>query len=521
MGLKEQANKLTDKHPLFKAQFIYFFYDAATRTLSRYLGLYYKHTLLLSPHQVAGLLSVRTFALLFGSPILGSIADKLNRFRNILIISLFAYLATYVVVPLVEPAEGFNCKNHLNGSKNFSHPIVERRNGRFRIKVHKYNSELVEDQFGNKHYHGNLMYDLFYTWPLDTWEYEATDDITEKLFITLLLVTILGEFFASPSETFIDFYTLQTLGSERHNFGLVLIPGLFGWAIVTLVFTIVANSNVDLQDDFCHFGHVINYSPYLFIFYGLIFTCIVIAVFLKFSRYSDGEEETQCCRCNLLQALPIFLKTPSHLAFIVTVIFVGFGTGVKQLYIYHYITELGGAIILAPIIVGVHFISNVLSMIVSPILLVKYGSVKVLYLGLFMQAVTFVVYSVIENPLLIFLVEPFDGITGQLCWVAILTYVGTPSKIGAALQGLTHGLYRGFGMSLGYLLVSVMILRYGYVVFFLGMGLLFFFVLGFFITVTLMYPSEESIAEQYNQYHLLFTTTNNNELQADDFLDKN
>lgn len=137
-----------------------------------------------------------------------------------------------------------------------------------------------------------------------------------------------------------------------------------------------------------------------------------------------------------------------------------------------------------------------------------------------MQAVTFVVYSVIENPLLVFLVEPFDGITGQLCWVAIVTYVGTPSKIGAALQGLTHGLYRGFGMSLGYLLVSVMILHYGYVVFFLGMGLLFFFVLGFFITVTLMYPSEESIAEQYNQYHLLFTTTNNNELQTDDFLDK-
>jgi len=522
MGIKDTLVTFSNNNPLFKIQIFYFFYEGATKSLPRYLGLYYKHTLLLSPHQVAVLLSARSFALLFGSPILGTIADKLNRFRNVLILCLFAYLITYFTVPFVEAVDGFNCKNHFNDSKHLqsvvlNNSLITREDGRFKVKIHKYNSELKVDPLG-QHYHGNLMYDLFYTWPLETWEYLATDDITKNVFITLLVITIIGEFFASPSETIADLYTLQALGSEQRKYGLIIIPGLLGWVVVTLIFSIISNAKVDLKDDFCHIGHVTNYSPYLFVFYAMIFICIVMAFMLKFNRYQsttsdeEGYRDSKCS-CNLYHAIPIFLSTPAYLAFTVVVIFVGFGNGVKQLYIYHYITDLGGSVILLPIIVAVHFVSDIIALLVSPYLLSKYGSVKILNVGLFTYAITFIVYSVIENPLLIFLVEPLNGITSQLCWVAIVTYIGSPPRVGAAMQGLTHGLYRGLGISIGYLAVSVFILKYGYFTFFVSIGLSFFFVLIFFTSVTHFFPKKESVAEAYSHYRLLFPENNN---QSDD-----
>lgn len=114
MGIKDTLIELNEQNPLHKAKVFYFIFDAVVKTLPRYLGMYYKHTLLLSPHQVAILLSVRPFTLIFGSPFLGGIADKTNKFRHVILISLVTLLVTYILVPLVEPAEGFNCQEHVH-----------------------------------------------------------------------------------------------------------------------------------------------------------------------------------------------------------------------------------------------------------------------------------------------------------------------------------------------------------------------------------------------------------------------
>lgn len=113
MGIKDTLVELSEQNPLHKAKAFYFIFDAAVKTLPRHLGMYYKHTLLLSPHQVAMLLSVRPFILIFGSPFMGSIADRTNKFRHVILISLMTLLVTYILVPLVEPVEGFNCQEHV------------------------------------------------------------------------------------------------------------------------------------------------------------------------------------------------------------------------------------------------------------------------------------------------------------------------------------------------------------------------------------------------------------------------
>jgi len=525
MGVKETLSELNDNHPLYKAKAFYLLFDAAIKSLPRYLGMYYKHTLLLSPHQVAVLLSVRPFLLIFGSPFLGSIADKTNKFRPVILITLLAFLMTYILVPLVEPVEGFNCKEHihfnhslrhLNLSKpNPLHKKVEQNLDRMKVRVHKYLDMI--DSNGTDQYNGNLMRDLYYTWPFDIYEYATTDDITAKVFAVILIITIIGEFFASPAETFADLYTLRVLGSNRRLFGLQILPGLFGFFIVSIAFAAYSNVRVKLKDDFCHIGHVINYSSFLYVVYALIVVCIIIAATFHYKVYPQSSKENKRCgfvNCNFLKALPVLAETPAYTAYAVAVIFCGFGRGVNQLYVYHYLTELGGSHKLVFVVLTIHFISGFIGLLLSPKLLDRFGESNIIAAGLLCNGVSFVVYSLMQNPWLILIVEPIQGLLLELTWVAIVTYAGAPPEIGAALQGAVHGLHKGLGIALGYYAGSVLILKFGYVTFFLSNGLFFFVLFGFYLFVICMYP-KESIAESYHTYSRLAQEAQDSEEEGD------
>lgn len=510
MGIKDKVGAL---NPLWKARLFYLFFEATARSLPQYLGLYYKHTLLLSPHQVAILLSIRPFILLFGSPFLGAIADKTKKFRHILVISLVMYVVTYTLVPIVEPVEGFNCAEHVgnrtSGNMTKLHKLISGNivNGTFSGGRGSVPIEVYSDKVNNENqYTGTLMDDLYYSWPFDMFDYKSTDAITRNVFVTLLIITIIGEFFASPAETFVDVYTLQTLGPEIRKYGQQIIPGVIGWFIIAVSFGIVTNMKLTLKDDFCHVGHIVNYSPYLFITYGLIVICTIIGLLLEFRKDPPVPRRDDClCNCNFLKALPVLAETPAYTAYAIAVIFCGLGCGVKRLYVYHYIMELGGPGQLLFIVLTINFVTSIIALYLSPRLIARFGCQNLIAAGLFSIALSFVVYSVIKNAWLIIIVEPIQDICEHLSWVAIVTYAGAPPNIGAALQGTVHGLHRGLGVALGYYAVSVLILKYGYVSFFLSLGLLFFILFGSYVFVIYAFPKEQTIAEAYGtNYSLLF-----------------
>lgn len=493
-----------NKHPLAKAKVFYFFHTAISKSLPGYLASYYKHVLLLSPHQVSILVAARYFAVLFGSPVLGSIADRLNRFRNILVVTLLALLFTYLIVPIVEPIDGFNCKHHLNKNNTNVTAKLLRPHLEHIKSIPKSQLDPIKG-----HYHSKLMYGLFYSWPFETWEYEETDYITKKVFITLLIVTLIGEFFASPSETFIDVYTIQTLKENSHRYGLQILSGRCGWIMVSGVFLLIQSRTKNYTQDFCYVGHLINSTPYLFIIYGMIFICIMVALLLV---YDTGRKETAYAdreslfcigfkHVKCINALYLVLRKPSYAIFALAVVFAGFGQGTKTLFVYSYLKELGGSAYLYLVFLIINFISNVIALIFSPWLLKKFGHVNLIAGGLLCSGVTFIIYSLIENPSLVMLVEPFDGISSSLSWVALITYVGCPPHIGAALQGLMHGLYRGLGLAIGYFIVSVFILKFGYFALFISLGLSYFVMSGLYLSVTFFWPAR-TISEEYTNYYV-------------------
>lgn len=78
----------------------YLFFYAAT-ALFAYLPLYYNKSLLLDHHHVGILMGIRPFCGFFGAPILGSFADKFNKYKSILYTGLLTYIVVYLSITFV------------------------------------------------------------------------------------------------------------------------------------------------------------------------------------------------------------------------------------------------------------------------------------------------------------------------------------------------------------------------------------------------------------------------------------
>lgn len=78
----------------------YLFFYAAT-ALFAYLPLYYKNSLLLDHRRVGILMGIRPFCAFLGAPVLGSFADKFNKYKCTLYTGLLTYIIVYLSITFV------------------------------------------------------------------------------------------------------------------------------------------------------------------------------------------------------------------------------------------------------------------------------------------------------------------------------------------------------------------------------------------------------------------------------------
>jgi hypothetical protein len=64
---------------------------------------------------------------------------------------------------------------------------------------------------------------------------EYNEDQVESIFLLILLVIIVGEFFSAPAVTIVDTVTLQYLGKHRDRYGLQRMWGSLGWGVTMLL----------------------------------------------------------------------------------------------------------------------------------------------------------------------------------------------------------------------------------------------------------------------------------------------
>ena len=503
---------------LLKAKLFYFFFMSGMASLLPYLYLYFKHVLFLSPVQVIILLAVRPLCLMIGAPMLGTYADKTNRFKAVILVCLVGYIGTYGCITLLEPVEGFNCEAALSARAAELQNLTSISN---KSKEFKFLQALKKSKFD--FYPGSMMEDSFYSWPFALNEYVKTEHMTYKLFVTILAIMIAGELISSPANTFADVYTLQTLGERTYYYGYQLVPGVIGTGIVSTVLLLLTHINISNVSSVCDKSLVLSDKPYLIQFLIFMALSLAVATLFKYHKNKPLNKDKlsnlsyYCSGCKLIEAISIILRNSSHASFMLVVLICAIADGAKTSFIYTFITELSHSrkSHIRPLITATHFLSHIVFLALSAILLRKYGHIKIIAAGIFTYAISFLVYGMINDPVWVFLVEPLDGVARQLTKVSIITYVGSPPGIGAALQGFTHAIYLGVGTSIGTFICGYLVHLYGYELIFLVMGAACLVGFGFWLAADYYWHGDKTIAETFTEYSLVETSDNESDF---DFL---
>lgn len=458
---------------LFLYKVFYFFYFAALGSLLPYLSLYFKHSLLLPAYFVGVVLAVKPLCLFVSAPILGTIADKYNKVKTVLLIALFSYIVMNLLVAVVPPVS-VDCLSEVHNKLNITH---------------EYNQSSLVHRFGNvgqRNQTTQVTIGNTEMWE-EAWLFDLYTESDPKLyknakvvFVIILVITIVGELLGATSNTLADVATFQNLENRPHYYGEQRLWGEVGWGISAFITGSIVQGQYRKQTDICPEAVFDIYRPFFYV--NAVLMAVALFVSTRFN-FQDADKYVSE-RCSLIKSLQIFTKI-EYALFGLIALFLGFALGSAETFLFVHLVELGASPSLFSALVAVHCISNVALYYGSVYFLEVAGHIKMLIAGLLMYALRFYYFSAIENPWLVLPIEFLRGVCSASVWSALATYVGTPPRVGATLQGILHGLYYGLGRGLGQLIGGILIRGYGTDPYFRYFSLADFLMM---IVVTLLVP---------------------------------
>lgn len=459
----------------------YFFYFAAMGSLLPYLALYFKHSLQLPAYLVGIVIGIRPFCLFVSAPILGTIADKYSKVRAVLVVALFAYVVSSLVVTVVPPVS-MSCLSEVNKKLNVTKNETQNIHGNHTTKQENVLKNAIRkhklEQKAHKHieikergntdlWKQNWIFDVYRK--LDPRTYEKA----KVVFVVVLTITIAGELLGSTSNTLSDVAVLQNLGNTPTDYGEQRLWGEIGWGITAFITGSIVTHQYGEQTDICPNKVFDIYRPFFYVYAALMTIALLVATRFKFSDSDKHIGE----RCTLFKSFEVF----THLEYIVFAVFsliLGIAFGAAEAFLGIHLLDLGATTSLFSALVGVHCLSNMTMYYTSVYLTKKFGQIRLIAIGLAAYSIRFFYFSIIPSAWLVLPMELFSGFCEAMVWSSLVSYVGTPPRIGATLQGILHGLYYGLGRGLGQIIGGVLIKSYSEMSFFryfsLVMLLLFF-----------------------------------------------
>lgn len=473
---------------LFVSKLFYLFFFSAFGCVAPYLALYFKQ-IFISPRQLGIIVSLRSFVQFIFAPVWSACAERYNKRLLVILMGIAAYTACYVIIPFI-PLSGkpqacsrmlpkqevndflINTSAHLS---SFSKPKD------VSLSVNPPRSDEGEDYY-------YLPWSLFYAPPVDKKKSErrqhsvklsVTDaskhlSDTSPLYLSILLVTIVGYIFGSPAQTLADIATLQSLGAGRsHEYGRQALFGSIGYGIVSFV---VGASISELKTkNPCNGALDTNYLPCFICFGVLMAICFVVAT--RF-RFSDTVKEKNVRTDTNGRSKRIKFESA---VFILVVFFCGSAYGFIGTFLFWHLHELGGPQLLFSIISLTNSSAEVFVYHTSHRLVTALGHSRVIYLGLICYGIRFFYYSYCEKPWLFLPIELIQGITSAAVWSAFVYHVGNDPENGTTLQGIVSGVYGGLGYAAGGLVGGVLVHEIGTSAAFLMFGEACLVMLCFFI----------------------------------------
>uniref|UniRef100_A0A8C2MHD4 Major facilitator superfamily domain-containing protein 6 n=1 Tax=Cricetulus griseus TaxID=10029 RepID=A0A8C2MHD4_CRIGR len=563
---------------LLISKVFYFFFYSAYGSLYPLLPVYYKQ-LGMSPSQSGLLVGIRYFIEFCSAPFWGVVADRFKKGKIVLLFSLLCWVLFNLGIGFVKPAT-LRCIPKIPPTAhptNVSHPATilpmnssitffttppksrEKRNLLFLPETEPNVSDTalfstaltltseptlqpqteettrrVTDLILNTSTvtptpAGNVTETT--TAVVTTTKSLPSDQVTlvydqqevEAIFLVILVVVIIGEFFSASSVTIVDTVTLQYLGKHRDRYGLQRMWGSLGWGLAML--------SVGIGIDYTHIDVLIDgkgckppeYRNYqiVFIVFGVLMTmALIVATQFRF-RYnhfknsdSKGKEVEipQVERDNSTESSEETPTAASHSqafnfwdlikllcsvqygSVLFVAWFMGFGYGFVFTFLYWHLEDLNGTTTLFGVCSVLSHVSELTAYFFSHKLIELIGHIRVLYIGLACNTARYIYISYLENAWTVLPMEVLQGVTHAAIWAACISYLSAavPPELRTSAQGILQGLHLGLGRGCGAMIGGVLVNYFGAAATFRGIGMACLVILLLFALIQwLAVPDEE------------------------------
>lgn len=423
---------------LLVSKVFYFCYWGAVGSFFPLLGVYFKQ-LGMNPYLSGILVGCRPMVEFFSAPLLGSLADRLNKRKLLMLFSLACWISFNFSLAFIKPAP-VTCRKYFILTENVSQ-IVTGETSEIKDFLAPNTPDKKEPEFKAK---SSLVFDR---------------EGVHQVFLVLLFLTVVGEFFSAPAITLADSATLGLLGENKELYGRQRMWGSLGWgaAMFLLGFVIDSIKGVEV----C--GEIISQNYTVGFYFFFVFMVCALTVATRFSFPNKETSELSDSQQQKGTGLYRILFSFRYGTFFVVTFFLGFGVGLIFTFLFWHLEDLGGPPTLFGIASLIDHISEIACYFNVGRLICFVGHIRVLYIGLFGNFLRFIYISFLENPWLVLPLEILQGVTHAAVWAACTSYVGriAPPGYATSAQGILQGLHHGLGRGCGAILGGVLIHEFG------------------------------------------------------------
>ncbi|XP_053129261.1 major facilitator superfamily domain-containing protein 6 isoform X2 [Hemicordylus capensis] len=345
----------------------------------------------------------------------------------------------------------------------------------------------------------------------------------EAIFLLILLVVIIGEFFSASSVTIVDTVTLQYLGKHRDRYGLQRMWGSLGWGLAMLSVGIGIDStriDVLVEGKGCKAPEYKNYRIVFIVFGVLMTVSLIVATQFRFhyNHYKQDENESKdvdVSQVDRNSSADSSNETPSDTSqsqsftfwdlikmlcsiqygsVLFVAWFMGFGYGFVFTFLYWHLEDLNGTTTLFGVCSVLSHISELTAYFFSHKLIELIGHIRVLYIGLACNTARYIYISYLENAWTVLPMEVLQGVTHAAIWAACISYLSAavPPELRTSAQGILQGLHLGLGRGCGAMIGGVLVNYFGAASTFRGIGMACLVILLLFALIQwLAVPDEE------------------------------
>ncbi|XP_053604550.1 major facilitator superfamily domain-containing protein 6 [Plodia interpunctella] len=512
---------------LLTVKTFYFFFYSAFGSLFPLMGVYFKQ-MGMNAGQCGLLIGTRPFVEFLSAPFWGSLADRWQKGRLLLLASLGAWVVFTLPLSWVQP-DAVACVQPLANGSGYE-LVSPKYDEDWPAVTRKFKGPQASGREGSPlpvsdaiNFDPKTQGD--YVSPLHSYIVYRTPNI-QKTFFLLLLLVVIGEFFSAPAITLADSAVITLLGEDADRYGHQRMFGSLGWGLAMFFVGIALDHSTAFSSHPCggpqryEKNYTICFATFSVLMGAALMTASQIRFKYEFASAEvlapeptvapsepTHEEKLQQQLAEQLQLpgldtsappLPqppvqhakVFAQTTREMPEWVTVLrqfqnvkaasfllvawFMGFGIGLIFTFLFWHLQDIGGSPTLFGVASVINHISEIFAYFFSFKLITQMGHVKVLCLGLAGNVVRFLYISWLTDPWWVLPFEFVQGVTHAAVWAACCSYIahGAPPHLRSSAQGVLQGLHHGLGRGCGAVLGGIAVAKWGTTKTFAGYGLL-------------------------------------------------